>query len=200
MVSWSGFYQNWKVCGIVVVLIDNPLRKVCGALKRSVCSGRWCSAACAGRMAVGYGVLAKVAAAELVVWSWSLVAGRCLVAERGHWSCSSCPVCWTWPPENRGSCPWRSEEPMTPKTDRSGLNVVADWLMWSLMNVGLELCLLYQAWWVELRLAVAAASADWPAHVRSSNGLDIERCINTRVNSKCCINMLTGMCSSVLLT
>jgi hypothetical protein len=48
-------------------------------------------------MAVGYGVLAKVAAAELAAWSWSLVAGRRLVMERGRWIggvAAAVPVAW----------------------------------------------------------------------------------------------------------
>ena len=80
----------------------------------------------------------------------SVVTGRRLVAECGCWSggsCASCPVCWAWLPESRGSCPWRSEEPMAPKASRSGLSEMADWLMWSLMTVSFGLRLLYNAWW-----------------------------------------------------
>jgi hypothetical protein len=41
--------------------------------------------------------------------------------------------------------------------------VIADWLMWSLMIAGWELCLLYKSRWAEPRFVVAAVSADWSA-------------------------------------
>jgi hypothetical protein len=73
--------------GDVVVLIDNPLRKVCGARKRAVCSGRWCRAACAGRMAVGYCMLScGIWVSCLVVvrqpHGWLVACGCCLVRVR----------------------------------------------------------------------------------------------------------------------
>jgi hypothetical protein len=49
---------------------------------------------------------------------------------------------------------------------------------WSLINAGLELRLLYQTWWAELRLVVAIVSAGWLAHVIIRNELGSEFCIN----------------------
>jgi hypothetical protein len=62
------------------------------------------------------------------------------------------------------------------------VDVITDWLMWSLMIAGLGLCLLYQSWWAELRLVVAIVSADWLAHVM----------IHTELESECYINMSGG--------
>jgi hypothetical protein len=50
---------------------------------------------------------------------------------------------------------------------------------WSLNTAGLELRLLYQTWWAELRLVVAIVSAGWLAHMMIRNEL----------GSACCINM-----------
>jgi hypothetical protein len=98
---------------------------------------------------------------ELVVEPGCRKMSGCGVRSPELWCCGSCASC---PVVGHDRRPWRSEVLMTPKTDRSGLSLFADWLMWSLMIPGLELCLLYQAWWAELRLAVAVVSADWPVN------------------------------------
>jgi hypothetical protein len=96
--------------------------------------------------------------------AWSLELWHC-------GSCASCPVCWTWLPESRGSHPWRSAVPMALKASRSGPSVMTDWLMWSLNHLsdhwqmlGWSCVFLYPAWWAELRLAVAAVSTNWPVN------------------------------------
>jgi hypothetical protein len=53
----------------VVVLIDNPLLKVCGALERSFVLAGDAARPAPVERAEGYGVLAEVAAVELVVWA-----------------------------------------------------------------------------------------------------------------------------------
>jgi hypothetical protein len=61
------------------------------------------------------------------------------------------------------------------------VDVITDWLMWSLMSAGLE-----------LYLAVAIVSADWLAHVMIHNELDSKCCINMRADSnvqQCAIDL-----------
>jgi hypothetical protein len=100
-------------------------------------------------MAVGYGVLVKVAAAELVVWSqcgswvaawlWSLVAGRCLVAVAVVAACGGCasyPVCGAWPPVSRGSqlpgaLGMTAGGPRQPSLVQCRANDSEDWSLWT---------------------------------------------------------------------
>jgi hypothetical protein len=61
----------------------------------------------------------------------------------------------------------------------------------SLKLARLELRLLYQTWWAELRLVVAIVSADWLLHVMLCNELGSECCINMSGGSnvqKCAID------------
>jgi hypothetical protein len=189
MWSWCLIFQSDECCVCMlcvgnVVVIDNPLHKVCGALKRTVCSGRWCvlyapvewcSSARTGRngcwlklrsrvgqlVAVrqlpGVAWLQSMVAWELVQWravdfaewmpgrgarlpEWRRAAAapvtQCVGYGRQRVEAASCPVCWAWPPEGRGSHPWRSALPMVPKTGRSGPSVLTGWLMWSLNRLG----------------------------------------------------------------
>jgi hypothetical protein len=97
----------------------------------------------------------------------------------------SCPVSWAWPPEGRGSRPWHSVSPMTPKTGRSGpglltvfyhchrLKITDHW--WLLAGS----CIFYtNLGGAEPGPVAAAVSADWSAK-RSWIWLDVECCINT---------------------
>jgi hypothetical protein len=119
-------------------------------------SCRSCGAACAGRKSCWLKLLSCIGwlAGSNAAVAWLQCGGR-LVAVRWlpevAWSQSV--VAWEL-------VQWRAVD-------------FAEW-RWSLnrldghwMIARLELRLLYQSMWAELRLVVVAVSADWPTHVRS---------------------------------
>jgi hypothetical protein len=94
-----------------------------------------------------YCTVAGVAKATLV--AWSLCGGR-----------QKLPGLWAWLLESCGGCVGVG---VVKRWLLRWVDVIADWLMWSLMTAGWELCLLYQSRWTEPRLVVAAVRADWSA-------------------------------------
>jgi hypothetical protein len=51
---------------------------------------------------------------------------QCVGYDHRRVEAANCPVRWAWLPEGRGSHPWCSVVPMTPKTGRSGPSVLTD--------------------------------------------------------------------------
>jgi hypothetical protein len=114
----------------------------------------WCSGACTGKNGYWLKLHSRVgwlvAVRQLPGWSAAL-AGNCLAAERGCLrvgAVKSCRLRW-----------------VDVITESLGWSLITDW------PLGWSCALLYQSWWAEPRLVVAAVSADWSAKGAESDWL-----------------------------
>jgi hypothetical protein len=216
--NWSAYDEiSNRIIKLSSPFIISPLTHICNAilntgnfphrLKFTVVKPLWrlldrsvasCFGACVGRMRRLPGVAWPQCGSWLAAWPGARTSEKrpvvgapvtqCVGYGHRRVKAASCPVSWAWPPDGRGSRPWRSVVPATLKTSRSGPTVLARWMslttgevhwwsehLWLLAGS----CVFYtNLGGAKPRLVTAAVSADWSAK-RSWIWLVVERCINT---------------------